>query len=487
MATALVGTVLRHIRSLAADCKISEQTDGALLRAFLGDNDQAAFEALLRRHGPMVLRVCLRTLGHAHDAEDALQATFLLLARKAKSIRKRESLASWLHGVAHRMATHAKRAAARRHRHESRANPTPPRDPALNAAWQELQVLLDEEIAGLPEALRAPFILCCLENKSSAEAARQLGLEEGTVRNRLSRARKLLQERLTRRGVSLIAVLAAAALGTNGASAAVCRSLVASTAQAATEIAGGQAAMAGLVSTKVAALTEGVLKAMILTKLKATAVVLLAVALAGTGSGLLTYRTLAAGQSGGGTTTPTSQTPRAGDAAQVPKLIDPLGSDKFADREKATKQLDEIGVSALAGGEASPQWQPMLAKSFKGDVKDIGVTSLVVYRNPGVFLLVDGKSVYCSSAGANNFKPVNETWKEVRAHADKARDAKHLFVLAETSIKESRDGGATWLKSISAPKGFVMTSCTWVDYDATNDVVYLMKPGSDLYKLARRK
>jgi hypothetical protein len=143
---------------------------------------------------------------------------------------------------------------------------------------------------------------------------------------------------------------------------------------------------------------------------------------------------------------------------------------------------------ALAGDEVAPQWQPMLAKSFKGNVKDLDVTSLVVYRNPGcVLLLIDGRDVYCSPAGANNFKRVGETWKEVRAHAKKTRDPKHLFVLAETSIKESRDGGASWLKPISLPKGFLVTSSTWVEYDATNDVVYLMKPGSDLYKLARRK
>jgi RNA polymerase sigma factor (sigma-70 family) len=171
MATAQLGAVLRHIRDLAADPKATEQSDGALLRVFLSGNNQPAFEELLRRHGPMVLRVCRRALGNTHDAEDALQATFLVLAQKAVSIRKRESLASWLHGVAYRMATDARRAAARRHKHESRANPRPPQDPALRAAWQELQALLDEEIAGLPESLRAPFVYCCLENQSSAEAA----------------------------------------------------------------------------------------------------------------------------------------------------------------------------------------------------------------------------------------------------------------------------------------------------------------------------
>jgi hypothetical protein len=143
---------------------------------------------------------------------------------------------------------------------------------------------------------------------------------------------------------------------------------------------------------------------------------------------------------------------------------------------------------ALAGDEAAPQWQPMLAKSFQGNVKNLDVTSLIVYRDPGcVFLLIDGRKVYCSPAGADNFNPVSETWKEVRAHAEKTRDPKHLLVLADTFIKESRDGGRTWLKPISLPKGFVTTSSTWVEYDAANDVVYLMKPGSDLYKLARRK
>ena len=147
-----------------------------------------------------------------------------------------------------------------------------------------------------------------------------------------------------------------------------------------------------------------------------------------------------------------------------------------------------LGWTAPApGGEAAPQWQPMLAKSFKGKVKDLDVTSLVVYRKPGCVFLLIGKSVYCSPAGANNFKPVKETWKDVRAHAKKTADARHLFVLGETYIKESRDGGATWLQAIPLPKGFATTSSTWIEYDATNDIIYVMKPGSDLYKLARPK
>jgi RNA polymerase sigma factor (sigma-70 family) len=367
MATAQLGAVLRHIGSLAADQKTTEQTDGALLRAFLGNNDQPAFEALVRRHGPMVLRVCRRTLGNAHDAEDALQATFLVLARRGTSIRKKESLASWLHGVAYRMATDARKAAARRHKHESRARPAPPPDPALSAAWQELQVLLDEEIGRLPESLREPFVSCCLENKSCAEAAQQLGIEEGAVRKRLSRARKRLQERLTGRGVSLTAVLAAVAVGANGASAAIPVSVVRSTAQAATVLAAGQAAAAGLVPTRVAALTEGVLKAMFKTNLKTAGLVVLAVVLAGTGTGVLTYRALAAGQPG--------PAPAAG-ARQAPTGDQPKGTPPGPKEPAAPadekKDVGFVGRVVDAGGKpVAGADVALLGESKSNAAKDI--------------------------------------------------------------------------------------------------------------------
>jgi RNA polymerase sigma factor (sigma-70 family) len=313
MATAQLGTVVRHIRNLAADPKMSEQTDGALLRAFLSGNDPAAFEALLRRHGPMVLRVCRRTLGHVHDAEDALQATFLVLAQQATSIRKKESLASWLHGVAYRMATHAKRAAARRRGHESRVSPTPPRDPALSAAWQEIQVLLDDEIGSLPETLRAPFVYCCLENKSCAEVAQQLGLEEGTVWKRLSRARKLLQQRLTRRGVAIAAVLAAAAVGGNDTLAAVPRALVGPTVKAAAQVTAGQPLAGAPVSAKVLTLVEGVNQAMFLSKCKSAIVLLLGIGIVGVGLGLAALR------SAGADPTPPARKAPQDAAAERPK------------------------------------------------------------------------------------------------------------------------------------------------------------------------
>jgi RNA polymerase sigma factor (sigma-70 family) len=295
MATAQLGVVLRHVRSLATNRKSEEETDGALLRAFLSERDQSAFEALLRRYGPMVLRVARRTLGHDQDAEDILQAAFMLLVRQAGSIRKQESLASWLHGVAYRMATHAKRAAARRRGHESQANPTQPPDPALRAAWQEIQALLDAEIQLLPENIRGAFVLCCLEHKSCAEAAGRLGLAEATVWKHLGRARKLLQERLTRRGVSLAAVLAAVAVGAKDTSAALPPSLMVSTAKAVAQLVAGQALVCGRVSARVMALVEGGQREMFLSKCKMGFLLISCVAILGTGLGLASLRRASAG------------------------------------------------------------------------------------------------------------------------------------------------------------------------------------------------
>jgi hypothetical protein len=147
-----------------------------------------------------------------------------------------------------------------------------------------------------------------------------------------------------------------------------------------------------------------------------------------------------------------------------------------------------LGCAAPAVAAEPSKWQPMLAKSFQGEAKDVCVTSLVVLREPGcVFLQVEGKGVYCSSPGAGKFKPVTETWDEVCAHAQKKSNPKHRFVLSDNGIKESTDGGATWSEPIPLPKDFLISPQTWVQYDATNDVLYLTKKGSDLYKLARRK
>src|SRR5262249_9147607 len=177
----------------------ARRSDGQFLASFVERRDEAAFAALVRRHGPMVLGVCRRVLGCTHDAEDAFQATFLVLARKAASIAPRELVGNWLHGVARRTALCARAAQRRRRAREKqmKAMPHPTVEP--DAAWQELQALLDQELGQLPVLYRAPVVLCDLEGRSRKEVARHLGVPEGTLSSRLATARRLLAARLARR------------------------------------------------------------------------------------------------------------------------------------------------------------------------------------------------------------------------------------------------------------------------------------------------
>jgi RNA polymerase sigma factor (sigma-70 family) len=199
-----LGSVIRYIRRTAGGALAAQGlNDAQLLARFRFQQDAEAFGALVYRHGPLVRSVCLRVLQHDQDAEDAFQATFLVLAAKASSIHKVESLASWLHGVSFRAAMNARR--ARRQSHpllEEHLDPKA-RIPATTAALREAQVIVDEELNRLAEKYRAPFVLCCLEGLTRAEAAQQLGWKEGTVCSRIAQARSLLQRRLRRWGIVL--------------------------------------------------------------------------------------------------------------------------------------------------------------------------------------------------------------------------------------------------------------------------------------------
>lgn len=273
--------VLRRLRQAALGSHGGGLSDGQLLRTFLDNHDECAFEALVRRHGPMVLGVCRRVLRNAHDAEDAFQAAFLVLVRKAASLAGREVVGDWLHGVAYRTALKARTAQARRRGKERRMARPEAVAADLPSEWHEL---LDQELHGLPEKYRVPIILCELEGRTHQEAARQLGCPVGTLSGRLSRARTLLAHRLTRRGLTLSTGALSAALASQATAAGVSPALVGSIVKAATLIAAGQAA-AGIVSAHVAALTEGVVRAMLLTKLKTLGMVGLAIAFLGAGTG----------------------------------------------------------------------------------------------------------------------------------------------------------------------------------------------------------
>jgi RNA polymerase sigma factor (sigma-70 family) len=290
-------------------------TDWQLLQDYLGRRDEAALATLVRRHGPMVWGVCRRVLRNYHDAEDAFQATFLVFVRKASSIASPELLANWLYGVAHQTALKARTTAAKRRARERQVTEMPEPAATEQVVSSDLQPLLDQELSRLPDKYRVAIVLCDLGGKTRKAAARQLGVPEGTLAARLARGRVMLAKRLARHGLAVSGGVLGAVLAENVASAGVPTSVVSSTIKATTLFAAGQAAATGAISTKVAALTEGVLKTMLLTKLKIATALLMALTLLGAGSVVLTRSLSAAGE------------PQAKEAGQpaVPKSIVGVG------------------------------------------------------------------------------------------------------------------------------------------------------------------
>jgi RNA polymerase sigma factor (sigma-70 family) len=294
MAMNQMSEFIQHLRRTMLAQDQADLTDGQLLEGYISRRDEAALASLVRRHGPMVWGVCLRVLSNYHDAEDAFQATFLVLVRKAASIASRELLANWLYGVAHQTALKARAAATKRCAREKQGTEMPEPAVAEQDLWRDVQPLLDEELSRLPDKYRAVIVLSDLEGKTRKEAARQLGVPEGTIASRLATARTMLAKRLTQRGVALSGGALAAVLTEKVASAGVPTSVVSSAIKAASLFAAGQAAATGAISVNVAALTEGVMKTMLLTRLKVVMVLFVVAGL--TGAAGVIYRTQAAGQ-----------------------------------------------------------------------------------------------------------------------------------------------------------------------------------------------
>jgi RNA polymerase sigma-70 factor (ECF subfamily) len=292
-----VNVACRYIRTLFETGMVAALSDGQLLGRFVDSGESASLETLVRRHGPMVWGVCRRVLRDHHEAEDAFQATFLVLARRAASIMPRDKVGNWLYGVAYQTARKARATRAKRRMREGQVPDAPEPEAGPQGARHDLAEWLDHEMSRLPAKYRIPIVLCELEGKTHAEAAQRLGWPIGTVSGRLSRAKAMLAKRLTRRGVSLtggsLAVLLFPSQGT--ASAGMPAPLLSSTVKAASLFAAGQAAMACVVSSTAAALAKEVLKTMLFSKIKIIAAITTAALLALTfaGAGLRQARTWA--------------------------------------------------------------------------------------------------------------------------------------------------------------------------------------------------
>lgn len=270
MSTGQLNPVIRLMRQSAP----REQGDADLLARFVRHGDESAFAALLERHGRMVLGLCRRVLGDVHEAEDAFQATFLLLVRKAGSLSRPAALGPWLHGVAYRTALKARAGAARRRGRPVQEHDRVAADPTDELVWRDLRPLLDEAIHGLPPKYRVPFVLCYLEGKSNAQAAEEIGCPRGTIATRLSRARDRLRSHLSRRGLTLSAAVLTTVLGR---AAAVGESVPAPLSRSTVQAVRGTVPL----TLPVLTLTKGVAVVMFMERMKLILVALLIVAAVG--------------------------------------------------------------------------------------------------------------------------------------------------------------------------------------------------------------
>jgi RNA polymerase sigma factor (sigma-70 family) len=329
-----LGHALRQLRRLADEQAGQDLSDAALLQRFRAGREETAFALLVQRHGPMVLGVCRRVLGDRHEAEDAFQATFLVLLRRAGAIHRREALGGWLHRVAYRVAARARDGLARRRAAAVRAAPPAAApDPADLMAWGELRRAVEEELHRLPAKYRVPLVLCCLEGKTHEQAGRELRWPKSSVTARLERARQMLHQRLGRRGFVLPATLLAALLAAEASSAAVPAALVLATVRLALQVLHGEAAAAPGV-----ALAEGVLRGMARVRLATAALVVLTLGLAAAGAAALA-QTRPAGEQA----PPSAPAPRT-EADKPPREAGPPPADP-----------DQAGQGAIVSGTVADQ------------------------------------------------------------------------------------------------------------------------------------
>ncbi len=338
MAGETLGEVIRRLGRSGGLQGDLAQTDAQLLDRFARRRDEPAFAALLARHGSMVLGLCRRLLHDPRDSEDAFQAAFLILARKAGAIQRQTLLGPWLYGVAWRVAVRLRGRAARRCERE-RAGMDLDALPADDAAWSDVRRVVQEEVQRLPDVYRSAVILCCLEGKTNEEAARLLRRPVGTVKSRLARARELLRTRLAGRGMTVSVGALGAILAAHSVTASA--ALVDATIRAALPFAASGVVAGGIASARAVALSQGVLRTMMLKKLTFMAALVLATALMG-GGGNLAYRAWAAAP--GDVTKVVAAAPKDDATKEKPP------ADADADKIQGTW----VAVSAEMDGKAAP-------------------------------------------------------------------------------------------------------------------------------------
>jgi RNA polymerase sigma factor (sigma-70 family) len=328
MARGLLHALLDHFRRTTQPPAAEPLSDRQLLHRFADGRDEAAFAVLVQRHGPLVWGVCRRALQHTQDAEDVFQAAFLVLARKAATIRWQNDISPWLHAVAGRLAAEARAQRARRRDHEQQAAQLPRPESVPESTWREVCAALDDELQRLPADYRHPLLLCYFEGQTRDQAAHRLGWSLRTLERRLARAKELLRARLTARGVSLPTALLVAGLAQGTAPAGAPAALVAATVHAASAAAG---ALAGLISAQAAELAEGAVKGLTMTttRLKLALLLLLAVGLLTAGASLATRDSPAGPQPGPKPKAPPQARTNAAGAALPRWAIARLGGGAF--------------------------------------------------------------------------------------------------------------------------------------------------------------
>ncbi len=411
MARHNLSSLVRYLRQVAGSRQGDGAGDAELLQRYVRNRDEAAFELLVWRHGALVFNVCRRMLSCDQDAEDAFQATFLALVRKAGSISCRNSVAAWLYKVAYRVALEARQRTQKTTAMEKSGGEMLAVQPAYEPLWSDVRPILDEELNRLPERLRRPIVLCYLEGKSNAEAARELGCRLGTIYSRLSRGRELLRQRLQRRGVTLPVAAMTTVLTAGALESAPPISLVRAAARAAFAFVDPSAVAA--VSPRVATLAEGVLRTMFVTKLKIAVVMVLVIGVAA--GGLLTQA-------------------RTADPPAEAKADDPPPKPAVGDKKKAEPIPVKV-IKPKRGGQPLMVNRPAevvaaqhqeIVPLVSGTIKDVRVNIGDRVTKGQLLLLLDAPLL------AKEVEEAEAALELAKAQVDEAKEA---FAVAESEFR----------------------------------------------------